>query len=160
MKKAWSILPLVLFVMWLSLNGSASPGQIALGALFAGLITLATPALRPVRAWPRRPGVALRLLFLVLVDIIRSNIAVGAVILGASRRQPHIAFMKIPLEMRDPHGLAVLSMIVTACPGTVWAGYDRDKNVLTLHVLDLIDEATWVRTIKQRYETRLMEIFE
>jgi multicomponent K+:H+ antiporter subunit E len=27
-------------------------------------------------------------------------------------------------------------------------------------VLDLVDEKHWVRTIKQRYETLLMEIFE
>ena len=31
---------------------------------------------------------------------------------------------------------------------------------LLLHVLDLVDEETWVRLIKDRYERRLMEIFE
>ena len=29
-----------------------------------------------------------------------------------------------------------------------------------MHVLDLVDEETWVRTIKGRYERLLMEIFE
>ena len=32
--------------------------------------------------------------------------------------------------------------------------------VLTIHVLDLIDESEWIRTIKNRYERRLLEIFE
>jgi multicomponent K+:H+ antiporter subunit E len=31
---------------------------------------------------------------------------------------------------------------------------------LTIHVLDLIDEREWIRTIKNRYERRLLEIFE
>ena len=29
-----------------------------------------------------------------------------------------------------------------------------------IHVLDLIDESEWVRTIKSRYERHLLEIFE
>ena len=29
-----------------------------------------------------------------------------------------------------------------------------------IHVLDLIDEKTWIRTIKGRYERLLLDIFE
>ena len=32
--------------------------------------------------------------------------------------------------------------------------------MLTIHVLDLIDEKSWIHTIKDRYERRLLEIFE
>lgn len=154
------LLPLVLFIVWLLLNDSASAGQIVLGLVFAILVTLAVSSLRPLRAYPHRLYLAIGLIFNVLIDIIRSNIAVGSVILGASRRQPHVGFLKIPLDMRDPHGLAMLSMIITATPGTVWANHTEDNNVLTLHVLDLQDEATWIDTIKNRYERPLMEIFE
>ena len=35
-----------------------------------------------------------------------------------------------------------------------------DISLRALHVLDLVDEETWVRLIKDRYERRLMEIFE
>ena len=70
------------------------------------------------------------------------------------------AFLDISLDIRDPHGLAVLACIVTSTPGTVWAGLTPNADTLTLHVLDLQDEALWIRTIKQRYEQLLMEIFE
>jgi len=50
--------------------------------------------------------------------------------------------------------------VITATPGTVWAGLSTDGRYLTIHVLDLQDEETWIRTIKDRYERRLMEIFE
>ncbi|WP_296642670.1 Na+/H+ antiporter subunit E [Thiobacillus sp. 65-1402] len=154
------LLPIVLVAMWLLLNDSLSAGQIVLGILLALLVAFAIAPLRPLPAWPHRLHLAIGLIFHVLHDIIRSNLAVGSIILGASRRQPRVGFMKIPLDMRDPHGLAMLTIIVTATPGTVWAGHDADSNVLTLHVLDLQDEAAWVRTIKQRYERPLMEIFE
>jgi multicomponent K+:H+ antiporter subunit E len=48
---------------------------------------------------------------------------------------------------------------VTATPGTSWARYDAEDGVLTIHVLDLRDEAGWIRNFKARYERRLMEIF-
>lgn len=153
-------LGIFLTVMWLLLNNALTFGQGVLGVLFATFISFAIVKLRPLPAWPRRLQVAISLIFHVLLDIIRSNLAVGRIILGASHYQPHIGFMQIPLDLRDPHGLAMLSMIVTATPGTVWAGHDAANNVLTLHVLDLIDEAIWTHTIKQRYERPLMEIFE
>lgn len=154
------ILPVVLLLTWLLLNDSVSPGHIALGVVFAVLITAAVARLRPLPAWPHRLHVAAGLIGNVLIDIVRSNLAVGRIILGASQRQPTIGFMQIPLDLRDPHGLAMLAVIITGTPGTVWAGHDAEHNVLTLHVLDLKDEAAWVRTIKHRYERPLMEIFE
>jgi multicomponent K+:H+ antiporter subunit E len=62
--------------------------------------------------------------------------------------------------MRDPYGLAALACIITATPGTVWVEYDSAQGTMLLHVLDLVDEEEWVRIIKDRYERRLMEIFE
>ncbi len=154
------LMPVVLLVVWLLLNDSLAAGQIVLGAVFAVLVTWAVSRLRPLPAWPHRLHLAFGLSLRVLIDIVRSNIGVGRVILGAARRQPLIGFLEIPLDMRDPHGLAMLSLIVTGTPGTVWAGHDPVKNTLTLHVLDLQDEAAWIRIIKQRYERPLMEIFE
>jgi len=154
------LLPVALLAMWLLLNDTFSAGQVVLGLLLVALVIFAAASLRPLPAWPRRLHRAIGLIVNVTLDIIRSNLAVGSIILGTSRRQPRIGFMKIPLDMRDPHGLAMLTIIVTATPGTVWSGHDVENNVLTLHVLDLQDEAVWVRTIKQRYERPLMEIFE
>lgn len=159
--KGWiPLLPVGLVLIWLLFNDSLSFGQFVLGLAFAALVISISGPLRPVHALPRRLHVAVPLLWNVFRDIVRSNIAVGSIILGASRRQPKVGFMKIPLDMRDPHGLAALSMIVTATPGTVWSDYDLENNVLTLHVLDLQDEQVWLRTIKDRYERPLMEIFE
>jgi multicomponent K+:H+ antiporter subunit E len=154
------LMPVVLLLGWLLLNDSLSAGDVVLGLAFGVLVTLAVARLRPLPALPRRLPVAIGLTGRVLVDVVRSNLAVGSVILGATKRHPQVGFMKIPLDMRDPHGLAMLALIVTATPGTVWAGHDPDSNVLTLHVLDLIDEAAWMHTIKDRYERPLMEIFE
>lgn len=154
------LLPVVLVLVWLLLQDSLAPGDLLLGVAFALLVSAAVRRLRPLPAWPRRLHVAAVLVWHVFVDIVRSNIAVGRVIVGATRRQPAIGFVQIPLELRDPHGLAMLAIIVTGTPGSVWAGHDPATGILTLHVLDLVDEQAWIRTVKQRYERPLREIFE
>lgn len=155
------LFPLGLTVLWLVLTGSLSPGNILLGVVLAFGMVLSFGKLRPVRPRLRRVHVAVGLLFKVLMDIIRSNIAVGRIVLGLNGgRAVNAEFLDIPLDLRDPHGLAVLAMIVTATPGTVWSGLANDSSMLRLHVLDLDDPEKWTRTIKQRYERPLMEIFE
>lgn len=96
----------------------------------------------------------------MLVDIVRSNIAVGRIILGPRRREEISGFLVVPLDMRAPYGLATLATILTATPGTLWVRFDPESGLLTLHILDLIDETAWIAIIKGRYERRLMEIFE
>ena len=91
----------------------------------------------------------------------RSNFAVARIVLGLVRgREVRSGFVDIPLDLRDPHGLAVLAGIITSTPGTVWADLAPDGKTLTLHVLDLQDEAEWILWIKTRYEQPLMRIFE
>jgi multicomponent K+:H+ antiporter subunit E len=156
----YPLLSLALLVLWLLLNQSISAGHVILGSVIAVLASWMMAALRPEKPRIRRPGAALRLLGMVLVDILRSNLAVGRIIL--STRQPGVnaGFMTIPLDMRSRNGLAVLAVILTSTPGTAWVEYNAAKGTLRLHVLDLVDETVWIRTIKGRYERLLIEIFE
>jgi multicomponent K+:H+ antiporter subunit E len=159
----WLPFPLVsafLLVMWLLLNQSLSPGHLILGCILAlvGSVGLAALDLPPARL--RRPWAAGQLAWLVLVDIIRSNFAVARIILNPGQRTGTSGFLRIPLDLRDSYALAVLACIITATPGTIWVSFDSDKRLLLIHVLDLIDESAWIRTIKNRYERLLLEIFE
>ena len=161
--KRWPSLTLftaILFGIWLLLNDTVSAGHVMLGLVLTIAIAASTAAIRPLTARPHHLLTAVRLFFVVLIDIIRSNFAVARIILGPKKRRSNSGFMKIPIDIRDPYGLAMLACIITATPGTIWAGLSQDGRTLTIHVLDLQDEETWVRTIKQRYERRLMEIFE
>jgi multicomponent K+:H+ antiporter subunit E len=154
-------LVLSLTAAWLLLNQTLAPAQIALGVVLAIAMAWAGSTLRPLRAHVHRWDVAAALILVVLRDIVRSNLSVARIILGLVRdRKVSSGFLQIPLELRDPHGLAALAAIITSTPGTVWAGLSPDGGTLTLHVLDLRDEAEWIRTIKQRYEAPLRRIFE
>lgn len=157
--------PLYLIVtlvgIWLLLNGELSVMSIAFGVLLALLLVLAIAQLRPVRPRLRHVHLAIPLVAAVLVDIVLSNLGVARVVLGLTRnRQVRSGFIDIPLELSDPHGLAILAVIVTSTPGTSWAGVAPDGRVLRLHMLDIRNEDEWIRSFKRRYERRLMRIFE
>jgi multicomponent K+:H+ antiporter subunit E len=161
--KRWLPFPLyslALGAMWLMLNGSLEPAHLllALALGLSGALALANlqPPLGRVR---RRVTTAFVLGSLVLADIVRSNLAVARIVLDPRTRARESGFISMPLESRHPGALAALACIITATPGTSWARYDAQKNVLTIHVLDLLDEQAWITQFKARYERRLLEIF-
>jgi len=160
MKLRFPLLWLALTAMWLLLAGTLTVAQAVVGSVVAllGVAGFARLQQDPLR--PRRPLAAIALAVIVLHDIVRSNIAVAAIVLRPGTRGRVAGFVRIPLKTRQPATLAALACIITATPGTSWAGYDSDSNVLTMHVLDLVDEPSIVLTIQQRYERRLMEILE
>lgn len=147
-------------LLWLVLNETASPGHVLLGCGIAtmGVVVSRRLGQNPVRV--RRGWTALKLLFVVVIDVLRSNIAVTRIVLGLGPSKRVAGLLPIPLRLRAPAGLAVLACIVTATPGTSWIRYQRDEDLLTLHVLDLGDGLALIGEIQERYERPLMEIFE
>jgi len=153
-------LSLALWILWLILNLSVSPGNLLLGAALGFAAPLMMRKLRPKRARMRRPGTIVKLFILVGRDVVMSNLIVAWGVLNAGRRPPRSHFVKVPLELRDAHGLATLAMICTVVPGTVWSELALDRSTLLLHVWDLHDEAQFIEHFKTTYERPLMEIFE
>jgi multicomponent K+:H+ antiporter subunit E len=151
---------LLSLAMWLALTGTVDAAQIVLGGAVACAGVLALRTVQPqAEARLRKPLLALELIGVVFVDIVRSNVAVARIVLHRHASDYRSGFVDIPLEMRNPVGLAALACIITSTPGTAWAGYDSRAGVLTLHILDVAEPETWIRTVKERYERRLMEIF-
>jgi multicomponent K+:H+ antiporter subunit E len=155
------VLAFLLFVAWLLLDTAPGMANIVAGVALALGLAAAYSLLGPHPA-PRsaRIGTIARLAGAVAYDIVRSNLAVARIVFGPVRAGRHSGFVAIPLDTSHAGALAALALIVTATPGTSWAGYDAGKGVLTMHVLDLADEEGLVRLFKARYERPLREIFE
>jgi multicomponent K+:H+ antiporter subunit E len=151
---------LALWVLWLVLNLSVSPGNLLLGALLAFLAPLFMQRLRPQRARFKNPRAILRLFLLVGRDVVMSNLDVGLRVWSAHRRAPRSAFVRIPLDLHDANGLAALAMITAVVPGTVWSELALDRSVLLMHVFDMPDEAQFIEHFKATYERPLLEIFQ
>jgi multicomponent K+:H+ antiporter subunit E len=152
----------LLLVLWLLLNQSLAPADWLLGAVLAIIAPrLARPLMEPV-GFPRlaRSTALLRLMPMALIEIVRSAINVSALILFPGRGGVNAQFIRIPLDLRNPYGLALLSCLINMTPGTVWVEILEEGHELVLHVFDLQDAQWWIDTIKTRYEKPIMEIFQ
>lgn len=162
--KRWLPFPIVslaLCALWMLLNQSADPSHLLLGAALGIAVPLSVRRLQPL-GYPRlrAPVVLARLLSMATVEIVRSALNVSRIILFADCQRVNSQFIRIPLTIRDPYGLALLSCLINMTPGTVWVELLPERYELALHVFDLHDEQWWIDTIQTRYEQPLIEIFE
>lgn len=154
------LLSLALLAIWLVLNRDYSLGQWLLGALVATVVPRLTQSLRPTPVRVRHLGVALRLFLQVGWDVIVWNVRVLWGTLASREQLPQGGFVTVPLDLRDPSGLAVLAAIMCVIPGTIWSEIALDRSALLVHIFDLGDPQEEITLIKTRYERPLMEIFE
>lgn len=154
------LLSAALLGLWLALARSASLGQIILGLGLALVVPIVTRTVRMTGVRVRRPLVVVRFILTVGYDVLLSNFEVAWGVIIWRWRRPQSKFVVVPLALRDPVGLASLSMVTTVVPGTVWSELALDRSALLLHVWDVGDEEAFVARFKARYEAPLRRIFE
>lgn len=160
-------LALALWCCWLMLAGSASLGQMLLGAVLAlPLAALGAHLAEPrgeVAAVPlgARLATLARLAAIVARDIAVSNVDVARRVLG-DESAIRSRWVELPLHIRDERGIAALASIITLTPGTLSAEVSADRRRLRVHALHVADdegEAAMVADIRARYEQPLMALF-
>lgn len=154
----YPFLTIGLIILWMLLT-SFSLGSLIFGAIVATVASWAMAALQPETLKLRKWWLLPKFVGIVMVDIVRSNIAVATVMLRPTRSGQRSGFIDLPLETDKPTILAILAIILTATPGSAWLEYDPRKRSVLIHVLDLIDEDQWRDLVKNRYEKLLLEIF-
>jgi multicomponent K+:H+ antiporter subunit E len=149
----------MLLVVWLMLNSTISPGHILLGTVLAIIIPVLCASLRVPQPKIKRPLKTVSYILLVLKDVIVANFEVAFLVVGPMHRiKPGL--IAVPLDLVDILPITVLVSTVTMTPGTVSADVSKDKKWLYVHVLDMPEnEQEVIDLIKQRYESRVKEIF-
>ncbi|MCV2370515.1 Na+/H+ antiporter subunit E [Roseateles oligotrophus] len=153
-------LSLALMALWLLLNNAFSLGQWLLALLVGVLAPWMTASLRPTPVGFKKPALAFRLFWQVGLDVLIWNWRVLRATLAPTGKLPQGGFVAVPLDMRDPNGLAALAAIMCVIPGTIWSELALDRSVLLVHIFELDNAQAEIDLIKSRYERPLMEIFE
>ncbi|PCJ84263.1 MAG: Na+/H+ antiporter subunit E [Thiotrichaceae bacterium] len=152
------ILTIMLWLIWLLLNNTVSPGHIVLGLVFAVLIPLLTSGFWPEKVSIKSPLTLLKFLIIVLFDIIIANVMVAKLILGSNKNLKP-AFFYIDLDIQTPLGISLLANTISLTPGTVSCDLSTDRRHLLVHALHVEDVPDAIKQIKQRYETPLKKVF-
>lgn len=151
------VLSLLLAVSWLALSRSLEPVHL-LSAVLLGLIVPRLLRRLLHVGNPIRWASAMRLTFVVMWDIVLSNITVAKLVLGPMSR-PQPAWLRVPLAGDHHRVNALFASIITMTPGTVSAVVDEDTRCIWVHALNCDDADGMVADMKARYETPLLSIF-
>ena len=154
------ILTILLTLVWLLLVNHVTLNSLVFGGFLGIVIPFITQPYWPARPRLRNPGMILQYFGIVIYDIIAANIVVAKLILFKRNSQLSPAWVCVPLELRTPEAITVLASTITLTPGTVSADLSDHGHSLLVHCLDAPDPGAIRDEIKERYERRLMEIFE
>lgn len=151
------LMSLLLAATWLALSHSLALVHLLSALLLAWVVPrLVHPFLGPANRIQWAP--AIRLTWVVLHDIVVSNITVARLVLGPMAK-PQPAWVPVTLDSRHPMVNSLFATIITTTPGTVSATIDESQGLIWVHALDCQDIAAMAQDMKTRYEAPLIEIF-
>jgi multicomponent K+:H+ antiporter subunit E len=99
-------------------------------------------------------------MLVVLADIVMANVIVARIVLFKPNAERRPNWITVPLDLKTPEAITMLAGTITMTPGTLSADVSDEGHALLVHCLDAPDPDAVRDEIKQRYERRLMEIFE
>lgn len=147
----------IVAISWLMLGYSAELFDIIVATILGLIIPkLIQPFI--VRTPNIHWDLAIKLAFVVLWDIVLSNIRVAKQVLGPTSKL-HPKWFRVPLETDHEQVNSLLAMIITTTPGTVSAGIDQERGDILVHSLSTDNPDADIFDIKARYEAPLMAIF-
>ena len=123
-----------LLAVWLLLWGSVSPLAIVSGLVIGVGLLWATPQPAVEIGLRFRPLAVTRLLFFVTLDLFLSSCRVAWHVL--TPRLPESAIYDVPLRVRGGLMITLVSIAVTAIPGSTVIDVHPEEGVLEIHVLD------------------------
>ncbi|MCD9147509.1 Na+/H+ antiporter subunit E [Pseudophaeobacter flagellatus] len=154
------ILTLLLTIAWVLLTSTWTLNSLVFGFLLGIGIPFLTQPYWPNQMRMKKPLKIAAYILLVLYDIIVANVVVARIVVFKPNSKRRPAWIAVPLDLRTPEAITVLAGTITMTPGTVSADVSAEGHALLVHCLDASDPDAVRDSIKQRYERRLMEIFE
>jgi len=153
------LLTFVLVLLWMALLNSFTIGGLVVGLVLGMTIPIYTANFWPERPVIRRPTQVISFICILMFDVVVANIQVAYRIVFRRPEQLNTKWITVPLDLTSPEAITALTATITLTPGTVASDLSADGRSLLVHCLDVGSEKEMVRTIKDRYESRIKAIF-
>ncbi|MHA6265083.1 Na+/H+ antiporter subunit E [Arenibacterium sp. CAU 1754] len=154
------LLTVLLTLVWLMLVNSFSWNSLLFGFFLGVVIPFIIRPYWPDMSRMRNPRMIAEYTLVVLWDIVVANVTVAYLVLFKRVRDLQPAWISVPLTLRTPEAITTLAATITMTPGTVSCDLSNEGHNLLVHCLHAPDPDAVCAEIKDRYERRLVEIFE
>ncbi|MFV8225557.1 Na+/H+ antiporter subunit E [Christiangramia aquimixticola] len=148
---------ILLTFVWVALTGDFSFENYLFGFfLNFHILWLITSGRKRSKYFLIVPKVIL-LLFAFLYELIKANLEVAyEVITPSLNMRPGI--IMVPLDVKSDIGITVLANMISLTPGTLSLDVSNDKKVLFVHAMYIKDREKFIRSIKDGFERRILEV--
>lgn len=99
----------------------------------------------------------LKLLYIFLRELIKSNIEVVKVVLSP-RLKNNPGIFALPTELKKDWEVTILANLITLTPGTLVLAVSDDNKTLYVHAMDLSTTEDAIMSIKNTFEKAILEV--
>ncbi|MCM3161130.1 Na+/H+ antiporter subunit E [Metabacillus litoralis] len=151
------LLNFILGFIWMFLSNDYSSLAFAKGYFFGILILFVLRRFFQHRFYFYNVIAIIRLLYIFLVELVKSNLSVLKVILSPKLNlRPGIFALETELEKEWE--ITILSNLITLTPGTLVLEVSEDNKTLYIHAMDIDDVEQAKLDIKNTFEKAIKEV--
>ncbi|RSK28585.1 Na+/H+ antiporter subunit E [Bacillus sp. HMF5848] len=150
-------LNIVIAFVWMFLQNSWSIATFVIGYLLGMLLLFAFRRFFAQRFYMHNVISIVKLLFIFLRELIKSNITVIRHILKP-KLDIRPGIFALPTELKQDWEITTLANLITLTPGTVVVDVSDDNKILYVHAMDIEDKEKAIYEIKTTFEKAIMEV--
>jgi len=146
-----------LSLVWVGLTGTASAGNLLVGAVLGYLVLLFAEDTMGFGPLLRRIRRVIGLSGFFVWELILASIRVAYDVITPTHHMAP-AVVGIPLDARTDIEITTLATLVSLTPGTLSLDVSDDRRVLFIHAMYVHDRDRLVQSIKDGFERRVLEV--
>lgn len=155
------LLVIVLSLIWAAVTGSFTLMNLLLGAAVGAGATLIIRDRVDKPFLLRRFRRVFNLVLLFIYELILSAWRVAVLVASPNmhaKLKP--AIFAYPLTVTTDQQITLLANLITLTPGTLSVDVSEDRSVIFVHAIEMGDKEETIRSIKEGFEARIIEVFE
>lgn len=149
---------LLLTFIWVALTGDFSFANYIFGFVLSfHVLWVATGSGRSSKYFTILPKIV-SFFFFFLYELVKANLEVAYEVSTPNyKMSPGI--VKIPLDVKSNAGITLLANLISLTPGTLSLDVSNDRKVLFVHAMYISNREDFVKSIKNGFEKRILEIW-
>ena len=148
---------LLLTFVWVALTGSFDFANILFGFLLSyfllWVITRGNGNARYFKLMPK----LVAFFFFFIYELVKANLQVAYEV-STPRLNMTPGIVAVPLDIKSDFEITMLANLITLTPGTLSLDVSVDRKVMYVHSMYITNKEDFIRSIKNGFEKRIMDI--
>ncbi len=147
----------LLAVIWMALTGTFSTANFIFGLILGYLMMWISTKDPEERKYFKKVPKTISLFFYFLYELVKANLQV-AYDVATPKFFMTPGIIGVPLDAKSDLEITLLANLITLTPGTLSLHVSDDRKILYVHAMYITDRESFIRSIKDGFEKRILEI--